>query len=175
MKTILYALDHMKPDQEALSYTLNLCRRMLARLDVLHILPSPTRTGGRLTKLKAGLLTARDAFEKTMVAATFAEAGVPDPETALKREAYKGFRRMLPKKKAPSVNYQCIVTFDAVNDIIERYVHRHREVVLTVLDSPSCQEPFAVASDKKPTEQPSAGRIVRPNLAIPLVCIKHMH
>jgi hypothetical protein len=172
MKTILYAVDHMKPDQEALSYTLNLCRRMLARLDVLHILPSPTRTGKRLTKLKAGMLSARDAFERTMVAATFAEADVPDPEKALKKEAYKDFRRMLPKKKVPRVNYRCIVTGDEASDeIIERYVHRHRDVVLTVWDSPSCQEPSA----KKQAELPSAGRRVRPNLAIPLVCIKHTH
>lgn len=175
MKTILYAVDHMKPDQEALSYTLNLCRRMLARLDVLHILPSPTRTAGRLTRLKSGILTARDAFEKTMVAATFAEAGVPDPDAALKREAYKGFRRMLPKKKAPSVNYQCIVTGEGSDEIIERYVHRHRDVVLTVLDSPSCGEPCAEPSEKKQAEHRSAGRLIRPNLAIPLVCIKHTH
>jgi hypothetical protein len=148
---------------------------MLARLDVLHILPSPTRAGRRLSKLKAGMLTARDAFEKTMVAATFAEAGVPDPEKALKKEAYKGFRRMLPKKKAPSVNYQCIVTAKDSDEIIEGYVHRHRDVVLTVFDSPSCQAPCREPGDRKQAERPSAGGRVRPNLAIPLVCIKHMH
>jgi hypothetical protein len=114
-----------------------------------------------------------------MVAATFAEAGVPDPDAALKREAYQGFRRMLPKKKAPSVNYQCIVTGEGSDEIIERYVHRHRDVVLTVLDSPACEESGREPGPEPPTqkqaEHSSAGRRIRPNLAIPLVCIKHTH
>ena len=39
MKTILFATDHLPPDPKALDYALLLCRRITARLDVLHILP----------------------------------------------------------------------------------------------------------------------------------------
>ena len=171
MKTVLYAVDRMIPDQDALSYTLNLCRRMLARLDVLHIVPSPDGSGSRLKSLRSGMLMARDAFEKTMVTATFAEAGVPDPETALKTAAFRQFRQMLPEKPEPRINYQCVVSGDASDAIIERYVHRHHEVVLTVFDS---QARFDFP-DKQRTTNHARKRRTMPNLAIPLVLVRHAH
>jgi len=171
MKTVLYAVDRMVPDQDALTYTLNLCRRMLARLDVLHIIPSSIRPVNRLKTLRSGMLLARDAFEITMVAATFAEAGVTDPETALKEAAYRQFKQMLPKNEDPQVAYHCVVTGDASDAIIERYVHRHRDVVLTVFDSESRLDPNA----KHQTRHPARERRAMPKLAIPLVLVKQAH
>ena len=171
MKTVLYAVDRMVPDQDALVYTLNLCRRMIARLDVLHIVSSSVRPVSRLKTLKSSMLLARDAFEKAMVTATFAEAGVTDPDTALKTAAYHEFKRMLPKKQDPLVNYQCVVTGDASDAIIERYVHRHRDVVLTVFDSTSRSHP---PDNQKHTHHDRPPRTM-PKLAIPLVLVKHAH
>ena len=171
MKTVLYAVDRMIPDQDALNYTLNLCRRMLARLDVLHIIPDSVRPASRLKTLRSRVRLARDAFEKAMVAATFAEAGVPDPETALKKAAYHQFKQMLPQRREPHINYQCIVTGGTSDRIIERYVRHHRDVVLTVFDSPSGLD----LPDNQRARTPVRKRHAMPKLVIPLVLVKHAH
>jgi len=171
MKTVLYAVDRMIPDRDALTYSLNLCQRMLARMDVLHIIASPAGLAHRLKSFKASVLQARDAFEKAMITATFAEAGVPDPEKALKNEAYHQFKQMLPQKQGPRVDYHCVVSGDASDMIIERYVHRHREVVLTIFDSQSRSDP----TDKKQASHHTRASRTMPKLEIPLVLVKHAH
>lgn len=171
MKTLLYAVDRMIPDQDSLSYALNLCRRMMARLDVLHILPSQGQSRSCLKSLRSGVLTARDAFEKAMVTATFAEAGVTDPEAALKEAAYRQFKHALPEQEEPPVNYRCVVTGDASDAIIERYVHRHRNIVLTVFDSRFRLDP----SDNQKTRRHAPARRAMPRLEIPVVLVKHAH
>ena len=169
MKTVLFAIDHMIPDQKALGYTLTLCRRMLARLDVLHIIhQSPTTRTNCLKKLKSGALTARDAFENTMVAATFAEAGVADPDSALKAAAYDQFRRVLPKQPNPTLDYHCVVTGEGTDAVIEKYVHDHRSVVLTVYDA----QPQAPSNNLN-QENCTQGHRVMPKLAVPLVLVKN--
>ncbi len=169
MKTVLFAIDHKAPDQKAFDYTLTLCRRMLARLDVLHILhQSATTRANCLKTLKSGVLLARDAFENTMVKATFAEAGIPDPERALKAAAYDQFRRVLSKQPKPAFDYHCVVTGEGTDAVIERYVHDHRNVVLTVLDAQSRE-----SSENLKNENCTQGSHVMPNLPIPLVLVKN--
>jgi hypothetical protein len=160
MKTVLFAIDGMSPDRRALDYTLTLCRRMLAKLDVLHIVRSPARPARYLKTLASGALRARDAFENTMVAATFAQAGVTDPEEALKSAAYDQFKRKLPQKTDAPINYHCVVTGDPTDKVIERYVHGHRNVVLAIFDSQPA---------KKEKKSHTSGRKILPILTIPLV------
>jgi hypothetical protein len=168
MKTVLFAVDHMIPDKKALAYTLSLCRRMLARLDVLHIIQSPAYPNSRLNALKSGMRLARDAFENAMVTATFAEAGIPDPERALKAAAYDQFRRVLPKQVDPTLDYHCVVTGETSDAVIERYVHGHRNVVLTVLDAQSEES----SCDQKKANRTQGCRVM-PKLAVPLVLVKN--
>lgn len=169
MKTVLFAIDHMIPDQKALNYSLTLCRRLLAKLDVLHIIQLPDTPGRGLKTLKSGILMVRDKFEKAMVVATYAEAGVPDPESALKAAAYDEFKRLLPKKENSRIDYHCVVTGEPTDSVIERYVHGHRDVVLTVFD------PESSSSSKitgKKTKGRTKGHHRMPKLAIPLVLVK---
>lgn len=168
MKTVLFAIDHhMIPDQKALNYSLTLCRRLLAKLDVLHIIQSPDTPGRGLKTLKSGILKAREKFENAMVTATYAEAGVPDPESALKAAAYDEFKRLLPKKENAHIDYHCVVTGEPTDSVIERYVHGHRDVVLTVFDPESSSK----ITGKK-TKGRTKGRHRMPKLAIPLVLVK---
>ena len=139
MKTVLFAIDRMSPDPQALTYTLGLCRRMLARLEVLHIIPSPAK-------------------------ATFAEAGVADPEQALKIAAYNQFKRLLPKNTEAHIDYHCVVTESPTDTVIEQYVSHHHNVVLAVFDSQSVKM-------KRIKRVP--GRSIMPKLAIPLVRVKN--
>lgn len=169
MKTVLFAVDHMTPDQKALNYALTLCRRMLARLDVLHIIQSPEIQARYLNTLKSKVRSARDAFENAMIKATYAEAGVRDPESVLKAAAYDEFKRMLPKDANAGIDYHCIVTGEATDTVIERYVHGHRNVVLTVFDP----EPRLSLSANNKNVDRTTGRRVLPKLAIPLVRVKN--
>ena len=136
MQTVLYAIDHMKPDKQSLAYALTLCRRMMTRLDVLHILQTPHGHRYPLKRITSGILKARDAFEKTMVKATFAEAGAPDYENVLKEAAYEAFQRVLPDATDSRFDYHCIVTIESADTVIQRYVHDHRKVILAVFDTP---------------------------------------
>lgn len=167
MKTVLFAIDHMIPDPKALNYSLTLCRRMLAKLDVLHIIQLPDTPRRGLKTLKSGILLARDKFENAMVTATYAEAGVPDPERMLKDAAYDQFKRLLPKKDNSRIDYHCVVTGEPTDAVIERYVHGHRDVVLTVFD-PESSSKFTGKKKKGRTK----GRRHMPRLAIPLVLVK---
>lgn len=169
MKTVLFAVDHMTPDQKALDYALTLCRRLLAKLDVLHIIQAPENPSRYLKTLKTGVLLARDAFENAMVKATYAEAGVPDPEQALKAAAYDQFKRMLPENADAGIEYHCVVTGENTDTVIERYVHGHRNVVLAVFDP----QPRSSASDGQKKVARTPGRRVMPKLAIPLVRVKN--
>jgi hypothetical protein len=170
MKTVLFAVDHMTPDQKALDYALTLCRRMLARLDVLHIIQSPENQTRYLETIKSKVRLARDAFENAMVKATFAEAGVRDPESVLKAAAYDQFRRVLPKDaNDDGFDYHCVVTGEAAGAVIERYVHGHRNVVLTVFDP---QPQMSSSADTSKVDRATGGRVM-PKLAIPLVRVKN--
>jgi hypothetical protein len=164
MKTILFAIDRMSPDQQALNYTLTLCRRMLAKLDVLHILHSPAKPSSRLQTIASRALRARDAFENTMVTATYAQAGAIDPERELKMAAYDHFRRKLPQKTNSSIDYHCVITGEPSDMVIERYVHQHRSVVLAIFDSQHAKK----GKINRPSE-----RNILPRLAIPVVCVSN--
>ena len=169
MKTVLFAVDHMTPDQKSLSYALNLCRRMLAKLDVLHIIQSPENQARYLDSLKSKVRQARDAFENAMVTATYAEAGVPDPESVIKAAAYDQFKRVLPEDTDTGIDYHCVVTGEAADAVIERYVHGHRNVVLAVFDP----RPRSAESGGKKSSDRTKGRRMMPRLAIPLVRVKN--
>ena len=164
MKTVLFAIDRMSPDPKALTYTLGLCRRMLARLDVLHIIPSPVKRARHIKAIASSARRARDAFENTMIKATFAEAGVADPEQALKIAAYNQFKSLLPEDTEARIDYHCVVTESPTDTVIEQYVSHHHNVVLAVFDSQSVKM-------KRIKRVP--GRSIIPKLAIPLVRVKN--
>ena len=107
MKTVLFATDHRFPDQKALDYALVLCRRMAARLQVLHILQSPA-----------------PAMQ------------TPDPKKIWNAAADPG-QQWLPDDPGTRIHYRREITGEATGAMIERYVRNHHDIVLAVFDTRS--------------------------------------
>lgn len=169
MKTVLFAIDHMEPDPKSLDYALELCRRMSAGLEVLHIV-RPPKSPGRPAKRRRGRVgLAREVFQRAMASVSVAETGVPDPVSALKTAARKRFTRLLPNTSDVRVAYGCMVTDDAPEAVIERHVRSRRHIVLTVLD-PRSRRRLSGVRDR--TEK-RAGGTPMPKLSVPLVLVKN--
>ncbi|BBO93243.1 universal stress protein [Desulfosarcina ovata] len=126
MKTVLFATDHIPPNPKALDYALVLCRRVAARLDILHIVQTP-------------------------------KAADSDP-----------LKQLLSDPSDTPISYRCEVSAEAAGRIIERYVRRHRNIVLTVFDPRPCPDP----SDIHKKQSYPAGKRAMPKLSIPLVLVK---
>lgn len=171
MKTVLYATDHMTPDRKALDYALVLCRRMTAGLEVLHILQMPTSPGNSGNRRRNPIQPASDGFARGRVTVTVAEAGAHDPSEALKAAAYNQFKELLPGHPDTRIDYRCVVTGEPTGTIIERYVHNHRHIVLTVFDPRLHRDP----SESRKKENRPAGMQAMPKLSIPLVLMKNAH
>ncbi len=171
MKTVLLAIDRLEPHRNALDYALTLCRRMSAGLEVLHIVHPPKSPGRPLKRRNGRLGKAGEAFERAMVTITFAEAGVPDPAEALKAAARDRFQRILPQSPQCRIAYRCVVSDEAADHLIERYVRNRRQIVLTIFDPRARRD----SSGRRRTNQRSAGTGAMPQLSIPLVLVKDVH
>jgi hypothetical protein len=170
MKRILLAVDGMAPDRKALHYALTLCNPVRAGLDVLQII-RPFGRSGRFGKLKDGVRRARDAFEKAMVTAAFAEAGAPELAGTLEREALKRFNRILPARVDTSVDYHCVVTGEDPDSVLKRYVDEHRNIILAVYDSLRAGSKVAPGATSRRALFPG----LLNNLTIPLVLVRDLH
>ena len=164
MKTILLAIEGVAPDRGTFDYAVTLCRRMRAGLDILQIL-SPASCRSYLAKVKKSARNARSAFEDAMVAVTYAEAGRHDIVEQMKTQAYHNLDRLIPQPERDDI--QCHLTLKPGNpdDEIVRYVHDHRNVVLTIYDACGSKDAHNRRSDPNKTGIPAIAR----KLPIPLV------
>jgi len=163
MKTVLFATDHIPPDPEALDYALVLCKRMAARLEVLHILQSSASAGSDKHQRRKEKFSARQKEKPQGRLSAGTESGVPEVDRISGNEAADRLKQWLPDLPNASVAYHCEVADGATGTIIERYVRKHGEIVLTVFDPRSDRHSADVGSKEK-------GEM--PRLAIPLVLVK---
>ena len=133
MKTILLAVDDKRLDAKAFEFALQLCRRLEAGLDILHIVRPIGESG--LKKIASKLRLTGKAFEKAMVAATFAEAGMPETAKSMCQEAVETVDRLTPLDTKAPVEYRSLFTEEGSGEVLSRYIGEHRNVVLTVYDS----------------------------------------
>jgi hypothetical protein len=159
MKTILLAVDDKRLDAKAFEFALQLCRRLEAGLDILHIVRPIGESG--LKKIANKLRRTSEAFEKAMVAATFAEAGLPETAKTMCQEAMETVDRLTPPDTKAPVDYRPLVTEEGSGEVLSRYIGEHRNVVLTVYDYPRATEGDAKRSGGKP------GRSSEPLPALP--------
>jgi hypothetical protein len=130
MKTILLAVDGMRPNEQTLAYALNLCSPIQAGLDILQII----RPQG-MSRLKAKIYQARNRFEDAMVMATYAQAGVPELVESLEAKARRNVKRLIPEDIQTAVDYHCVVTGDHPDTVLKHYLDEHRGVILAIYDS----------------------------------------
>ncbi|MFW6237031.1 MAG: hypothetical protein ACOC3F_01445 [Desulfosudaceae bacterium] len=134
MGTVLLAVDGMLPDRRILAYAMDICRRIRAELNILHIIaPQPGR--GRLEKWKQQMHRARGCLERSMMAAAVDETGEHDTARELLDEAAAHIKRLLAEEEEPLVPYRVKIRAGATDMVIEDYLKRHREVVLAIYDT----------------------------------------
>ncbi len=167
MEKILLAIDGIAPDSRIFNYTVALCRRMCAGLDVLQIL-GPRRCRKYLQKAMQSALNVRSVFEDTMVAVTFAEAGQHDIAEQLKLKAFENIDRLIPKSEKDGIDYHLTLKSGNADEEIVRYVCNHRDVVLTIYDASGAKDECNGASGKKM----NAVRQVGQKLSTPLVIMR---
>jgi hypothetical protein len=168
MKTVLFATDHMPPDPKALDYALVLCRRMAARLEVLHILQSSASTGSGGRSRRPGTGSTRPTAKPVRGMPGHVDSGVPDAERIMRTAMFDQLKRLLPDHPNTRVDYRCEITGETTGAIIERYVRSHRDIVLTVFDPRADRHP---ADNRRKTSRPARDGAM-PRLAIPLVLVK---
>jgi nucleotide-binding universal stress UspA family protein len=169
MEKILLAIDGTAPDGRILSYAVALCKRMRAGLDILQIL-GPQTFRKYLKMAKQGTLNARSAFEDAMVAATFAEVGQHGTAEQLRTHASAKLNRLIPERERDGIEYQLTLKSGNPGEEIVRYVHDHRNVVLTIFFDAGATDARVGASENKT----DTVRQIEQKLATPLVVMREM-
>jgi hypothetical protein len=169
MEKILLAMDGIAPDRITLNYAVALCKRMRAGLDVLQIL-GPRSCRKYLKKVRQGARCARNLFEDSMVAVTFAEAGRHDIAEQLKRQACENLDRLFPKSERDGIDYHLTQKSGKADEQIVRYVCDHRDVVLTIYDASEAHDKRERASMIKK----NLARQIGQKLSTPLVIMREM-
>ncbi len=134
MEKVLLAIDGMRPDQQIVDYAAKLCRRIRAELNILHII-DPEVYAGYLKNFHRQVHRARDLFENTMIAATFAETGEHDTAKNLIDKASAQINRLLSDTDKNDIKYRVQVKPGETSQEIVNYVDRHRDIVVAIYDN----------------------------------------
>ena len=167
MQRILLAIDGITPDKKALYYAVELCKRIKAELSVLEVI-SPRNYPRYIKNLGERVNQARRYVEDSMVAVTFAEAGDHEVAKALQEEAQKNISQLLPESERDAVHCRLSMKSGSPDKEIVRYVNDHRDIVLTIYDTPEGQSDETVRERKTG----SVPRRIREQLLTPLIVVK---
>jgi hypothetical protein len=169
LKKILLAIEGATPDRSTFNYAVALCERMRAGLEILQIL-SPRAYKKYLEKVKKGARQAKNAFEDAMVAVTFAEAGQHDFVEQMERQACDNLDRLIPEQERGGVEYHLTLKPGNPDDEIVRYVCDHRDVVLTIYDTPGAKDQPECRPDKKSKKIPAIAQKIPTPLVLRRGC-----
>jgi nucleotide-binding universal stress UspA family protein len=166
MEKVLLAIDGMSPDRKVFSHAVQLCKRIKAELNVLQVI-RPGNYSAYLKKVRGKTNQARRYIEGSLLAATFAEAGEHETAKEMMAEALKNISQLLPESEKAGI--PCSLTMKAGNPSKEiiNYVKEHRDVVLTIYDTPGEEGDKPGVTRKKKT----APRKITRALSIPVVII----
>ena len=171
MQKILLAIDGMFPNKQMVDYAVDLCRRIRAELSILHIIDT-AGCGDHLKKFQQQVQQARDRFENSMMAATFAETGDQDTAKALMDRASTNFSRLISKEERETVDYRVTIKAGGTDRTIVNHVRRNRDIVLAIYDGSGRSETEEEARGGTETccsqSQQIADRLQK-QLSVPLV------
>jgi nucleotide-binding universal stress UspA family protein len=160
MKKILLAIDGITPNKKTVHYAVELCKRIKAELNILQIINS-LNLGERVNRV-------RRYMEDSMIAATFAEAGEHEMAKDLREQALKNINRLIPESEKEAVHCHLSVRSGNPDKEIVNYVNDHRDIVLTIYNTP--KEEMADADNEK--NRRDVPRLIRQRLSTPLVVVR---
>ena len=94
MKKVLLAIDGISPNHKVFHFAIQFCKRIKAELNVFQII-NPRNFSEYLKKIRYSAENAGGYFSRTMVAATFAEAGDHETAKEIMSAAQKNYNRLL--------------------------------------------------------------------------------
>ena len=133
MEKVLLAIDDISPDIKTVNYAVELCTRIKAELNVLHIVRSQN-VNGLLEKAITKAKCAKLFFEGTMMAATFAEAGDHETADELMNQALKNINELLSESEKSGISYHLTMKCGNSSEEIVRFVQEHKDVVVAIYD-----------------------------------------
>ena len=160
MEKILLAIDGASPDKNAVRYAVELCKRIKAELNILQIVNS-LDLGGRVNRV-------RRYIEGTMTSVTFAEAGEHEIAKELRDQALENLDKLIPEAEKEALHCNLSMKAGSPDKEIVNYVDEHRDVVLTIYNTPDEESGDAPSKRKARDEQK---RIIQ-HLSTPLVIVK---
>ncbi len=167
MEKVLLAIDGISPSKQILHYAVQLSQRLRAQLNVLEII-SPKRSKEYIHRVSRVANHTKRYFERSMVAATFAEAGEHEMAQELTAEALKNLNQLLPESEKAGRACQLTLKPGHLAEEILKYVKTHRDVVLAIYDGTQGKDLTGGVSRKN---TPVPKEIIQ-NLSIPLVVIR---
>jgi len=166
MEKVLLAIDGISPDRKVFCHAVQLCKRIKAELNVLQVI-RPGNYSEYLKKVRGRTNQARRYIEGSLLAATFAEAGEHETGKELLAEALKNINQLLPESEKAGIPYSLTMKAGNPSKEIINYVKEHRNVVLTIYDTPGEEGDKPGVTKKKKT----APREITRALSIPVVII----
>lgn len=160
MEKILLAIDGITPNKKALHYAVELCKRIKAELNILQIINS-LNLGKRVNRM-------RRYVEDSMVAATFAEAGEHGIAMDVREQALKNINQLLSESEKEAVHCNLSVKSGSPDKEIINYVNDHRDIVLTIYNTPKEE----MGDTDAETRKRDVSRRIRQRLSTPLVVVK---
>ena len=167
MEKVLLAIDGITPDKKAFNYAVELCTRIKADLNVLHIVRSQNMNG-LLEKAINSAKCAKLFFEGTMMATTFAEAGEHATADNLMNQALININKLLPESEKSGISCHLTMKSGNPSEEIVRFVQDHKDVVIAVYDP-------AGEKEQKPNSKNTKKMIrsIADALPIPLVMVQN--
>ena len=165
MKKVLLAIDGITPNHKVFHFAIQFCKRIKAELNVFQII-NPRNFSEYLKKIRYSAENAGGYFSRTMVAATFAEAGDHETAKEIMSAAQKNYNRLLSETDNEGVTCHYTMKSGAPDKEIINYVHAHRDVVVAIYD-----EAERKTDKTKMKKNNTTPRRIRHRLAIPLVVI----
>jgi nucleotide-binding universal stress UspA family protein len=167
MEKVLLAIDGISPSKQILHYAVQLSQRIRAQLNILEII-SPKRSKEYLDRVRRVANHTKRYFERSMIAATFAEAGEHEMAQELRAQALENLNQLLPDSEKAGMACQLTLKPGHFAEEILKYVKTHRDVVLAIYDGTQGKDLTGRVS-RKNTPVP---REIIQNLSIPLVVIR---